>query len=59
MNYLNKKLVLLLITFCVTSLSACSPKVGSDEWCSQLKEQPKGDWTANQAADFTKYCLLK
>ena len=43
----------------VISLSACAPEVGSDKWCAALKEKPKGDWTANEAAEFTKNCLLK
>jgi hypothetical protein len=38
---------------------ACTPKVGSDAWCAAMSEKPKGDWTANQAADFARYCLLK
>ncbi len=42
----------------VTALSACSPEVGSKEWCDKLKAKPKGDWTANEAADFTKHCIL-
>ncbi len=40
-------------------LTACSPEVGSDSWCAQLKEKPKGDWTANEAKDFTKHCVFK
>ena len=40
------------------SLSACTPEVGSDKWCASMKEQPKGDWTANEAGDFAKHCLL-
>lgn len=60
MIYLNKKLaIFLLMTVCISSLTACSPEVGSDKWCAQMKEQDKGDWTVNQAADFAKYCLLK
>ncbi|MDH5771741.1 MAG: DUF3012 domain-containing protein [Rhodospirillaceae bacterium] len=39
-------------------ISACAPEVGSDKWCEQMKEKPKGDWTANEAADFTKHCIL-
>lgn len=39
-------------------LGACSPEVGSDEWCGDMKQKPKGDWTANEAGDFTKHCLL-
>lgn len=40
------------------SMAACSPEVGSEEWCNQLKEKPKGDWTANEASDFAKHCIL-
>ena len=43
----------------VTLMVGCSPKVGSDAWCSQMKEKPTGDWTANQAADFAKHCVFK
>ncbi len=41
------------------ALGACSPEVGSEEWCAQLKEKNKGDWTANEAKDFAKHCILK
>ena len=41
------------------SLTGCAPEVGSEKWCAALKEKPKGDWSANEAADFTKNCLLK
>ncbi len=41
------------------ALGACSPEVGSAEWCTQLKEKDKGNWTANEATDFAKHCLLK
>lgn len=39
-------------------LSACSPEVGSEDWCNELKEKPKGDWTANEASDFAKHCVF-
>ena len=39
-------------------LAACSPEVGSEEWCQDMKEKPKGDWTANEAADYAEHCLL-
>lgn len=38
--------------------AACSPEVGSEEWCEAMKDKPKGDWSANEAADFAKHCLL-
>jgi len=41
-----------------TGLSACSPEVGSKEWCADMKEKPKGDWSSKEAAEFAKSCLL-
>ena len=38
--------------------SACAPKVGSDLWCYNLTNTPVGDWTGNQAIDFTKHCVV-
>ena len=38
---------------------ACSPKVGSKEWCEEIKKKPKGDWSANEAADFAKNCVMR
>ena len=38
--------------------AACEPEVGSEAWCNDLKEKPKGDWTANELADFAKHCVL-
>lgn len=40
------------------AVSACAPEVGSDEWCADMKEKPKGDWSANEAGDFAKHCVL-
>jgi hypothetical protein len=37
---------------------ACAPEVGSKAWCEKLSEKPKGDWTANEAADYAKHCLF-
>ena len=45
------------VAFAVTA--ACSPEIGSDAWCADMKEKPKGDWSANDAADFAKHCVLK
>ena len=41
------------------ALSACAPEVGSDRWCADMKAKPKGDWTANEAADYAKHCIFK
>ena len=38
-------------------LAGCAP-VGSGRWCAAMKAKPKGDWTANEAVDFAKHCVL-
>ena len=40
-------------------LGACEPEVGSEKWCKQMADKPKGDWTANEAAEFAKSCIFK
>ena len=42
----------------VVVCSGCA-KVGSERWCANLAEKPKGDWSMNEASDYAKHCLLK
>lgn len=37
----------------------CAPDMGSDAWCDDMKEKPKGDWSANEATDYAKHCLFE
>ena len=55
MRYL--KLAMLCAALMMITAS-CAPEVGSEKWCKVMKEKPKGDWTANEAAEFTKHCLF-
>lgn len=49
---------LMLTGLLALGLTACAPEVGSEKWCAQLKEKPKGDWSANEATDYAKHCVL-
>lgn len=49
---------LIIAALLALATSACAPKVGSPEWCAAMKEKPTGDWTANEAADFLKHCVV-
>lgn len=55
----NPFAVLPLITLLASLLAGCAPKVGSDEWCANLQEKPKGDWSLNEATDYAKHCIVK
>jgi len=41
------------------AVAGCAPPVGSEAWCKQMKARDAGDWTANEAADYTKHCLFQ
>ena len=55
---MQKSIQALMVLLTLITLSACAPEVGSEKWCTQMKEKPKGDWTVNEAADFTKHCIF-
>ncbi len=49
-----------VLALAISALAAgCSPEVGSDAWCENMAEKPKGDWTANEAADYARHCLFR
>ncbi len=56
---MRRVLTVAVMLVALFTLSACAPEVGSDAWCKQMKEKPKGEWTANEAGDFARHCLLK
>jgi hypothetical protein len=39
-------------------LSACAPEVGTREWCEDMDDTPKGDWSTNDAKAYARYCVL-
>ena len=40
-------------------LYACTPEPGSEKWCEQKSEQPKSDWSVNDASTYTMKCLVE
>ena len=59
MTPMNRKLLTACLVVWLAGLLGCAPEVGSDKWCQQLKDKPKGDWSMNEATDFAKHCILK
>jgi hypothetical protein len=55
----TRLLMLISLTLMLFGLSACAPEVGSEKWCQNMENKPKGDWTANEATDYAKHCLFK
>jgi len=59
MNISSLSCQMVLVACVALFFSACAPEVGSERWCNNLKEKPKGDWSMNEAANFTKHCVFK
>ena len=51
--------VALVFVFSIAVITpACSPSVGSEKWCAQMKTKDKGNWTAKEAAAYAENCIL-
>ena len=48
-----------LVIIATAVLGGCSPEIGSESWCQDMKDKDKGDWTASEATDFAKHCIFK
>jgi hypothetical protein len=55
MRRLSRATILLTAT---AWLAACAPEIGSARWCEAMREKPRGDWTANEALEFARSCVL-
>ncbi|MCW8916660.1 MAG: DUF3012 domain-containing protein [Magnetovibrio sp.] len=58
MSIVKKVTTLGFIALFSLGVAACAPEVGSPEWCEQMKKKDKGDWSANEATDFAKHCIM-
>ncbi len=56
---MKKPWIFSVILMAVIFNTGCTPEVGSEAWCKMMMEKPKGDWTANETADYGKHCLFK
>ena len=54
-DFMKKFTALVFVSLLITG---CAPKIGSEEWCKDMKKKPKGDWTMTEATDYTKHCIL-
>ena len=46
--HVHKLFRLAVLAGLATLLGACSPEIGSEAWCQDMKQKAKGDWTANE-----------
>ena len=46
----------IFVLVAISAVAACSPEVGSKEWCEDMKEKDKGQRTAQESIEFTAFC---
>ncbi|PLX79088.1 MAG: DUF3012 domain-containing protein [Desulfuromonas sp.] len=51
-------LALLLFVF-IMLCSSCTPERGTKAWCEMMEKKPKGEWSANDLAEYTKSCVFR
>ncbi len=56
---MKKTWTFVFILLLTSLLNACEPEIGSDEWCQDMVDKPKGDWTTNEAKEFASSCIFK
>lgn len=49
--------VMLLLVF-AAGLAGCEPEVGSERWCERMDETPRADWSANDALEYARHCVI-
>jgi hypothetical protein len=47
-----------LILFSVLTMVIGCAEVGSDRWCKNMKEKPKGEWSSTDALNYAKHCIF-
>jgi len=53
--WMELRLAMAIIALC--GLIACTPDVGSQEWCDGLLEKPKQEWTRDEVLGLTTHCI--
>ena len=47
-----------VIASLVVAVAACAAEIGSKRWCAAMRDKARGDWTANEALDYARHCVL-
>ena len=39
--------------------AACAPEVGSPDWCDDMDDTDKADWSSNDAKEYATNCVFR
>jgi hypothetical protein len=48
----------LIVVVGLLALVACSQKPGSESWCTSKDDQPKSEWSGDDAMVYAKHCVF-
>ena len=51
--------IAVIATILLVVFAGCSPKVGSEKWCANMKEKPSDEWTIKETKDYATHCIFK
>jgi hypothetical protein len=57
-GFMTKLAAAAAVSFLLGTLGACAPEVGSQRWCEEMRDTPRGDWSANDALEFARHCVI-
>lgn len=57
-NVLKGTLWIPAVLIGLAGIAGCAPEVGSERWCVAMRDKPRGDWSTNEALDYTRYCIF-
>ena len=52
----NLKTIFVLMA--ISAVAACSPTLGSKEWCKETEKKDKAQWTAQEVDGYSKHCVM-
>jgi hypothetical protein len=56
-DFMNKRTIFSLATITL-AIAACSAEPGSARWCEAKKQQPKTEWSLDDASTYAAHCLI-
>ena len=57
-QYQEKPMRTIILISSLVLLCACTAEPGSEKWWEEKSEQPKSEWSTNDAMTYTKNCLV-
>ena len=51
------KLYAIVMLVCVAFLTGCEAEMGGADWCAEMDEKSKADWSANEAMKYAEDCI--